>query len=228
MHQASAFVTLTYEDCHLPPGSSLALRDLQLFMKRLRKVRPAGLRFFACGEYGDTYLRPHYHVLLLNECFPDMVFYKRTRTGYNLYRSRELERLWPYGFADIGEVTAESVAYVAKYVLKKFVGRQSDYGSREPEFRVMSRNPGLGLPWFEKYYTEAYAHDSAIVDAREVKLPRYYDDKFEAIDGDRLDELKSLRQRSAEEHWPDNTRDRLFVRERFENLKAKRFARDPQ
>lgn len=229
MHELSAFVTLTYDNKHLPPGGTLVLRDLQLFMKRLRKVRPAGLRFFACGEYGETFLRPHYHVLLLNACFPDIVFYKKSQTGFDLFRSAEASSLWTAGNVDIGHCTPESIAYVAKYVVKKVVGAKSvsHYGAREREFVVMSRRPGIGSTWLEKFMEEAYAHDSAIISGKAVPLPRYYDDKFDAVDGDRLAELRIRRQATAEQHWPDNTRARRMVRERFEELKAKRFARDP-
>ena len=57
------FVTLTYDDAHLPAKNSLVPDDLQKFMKRLRKHFPNNkIRFFACGEYGDTSWRPHYHL----------------------------------------------------------------------------------------------------------------------------------------------------------------------
>src|SRR3954449_8205389 len=62
MHPRSSFVTLTYDDKNIPPAGSLSKRDFQLFMKRLRKSQSNPLRFFACGEYGETTHRPHYHV----------------------------------------------------------------------------------------------------------------------------------------------------------------------
>ena len=37
LHGASSFLTLTYNEANLPIGRSLSPRDLQLFMKRLRK-----------------------------------------------------------------------------------------------------------------------------------------------------------------------------------------------
>lgn len=225
MSSESAFVTITYDDAHLPLGSSLRKSDVQLFMKRLRKARPTGVRYFLAGEYGDTTLRPHYHILLFNASFPDRRFYKRSPSGFDLYTSEELRRLWPLGNNYLGEVTAGSAAYVARYCLKKAFGAVVSDG-REPEFRLMSRRPGIGALWFDRYSSEAYAHDSAVLDAHVVSLPRYYDDRFKLIDSDRLDELKRDRRRAAEDRWLDNTPERLRVREEFEQRKALRFARD--
>ena len=53
----SWFVTLTYDDAHLPVDRRLRKIDLQLFNKRLRKAC-GSFRFFACGEYGETTKRP--------------------------------------------------------------------------------------------------------------------------------------------------------------------------
>lgn len=50
-HVCTSFVTLTYDEEHLPPDGSLRKRDLQLYLKRLRRRLP--FRFFAAGEYGE-------------------------------------------------------------------------------------------------------------------------------------------------------------------------------
>lgn len=227
LHKASAFVTLTYDDKHLPSDYSLRKRDLQLFMKRFRHLRPDGVRFFACGEYGELTLRPHYHVLFLNTDFPDMKFYKLVGE-HSIYESKELDDVWGHGECKIGNVTAQSCSYVARYCLKKVTGKNAaaHYGSREPEFAVMSRRPGVGGEWFDRYHGEAYDHDSAIMDAREVPLPRYYDAKYEVLDSRRLEKLKKLRRLRALLKKADNTPERRRVRERFEELKAARFARE--
>ncbi|QCQ84801.1 replication initiator protein [Blackfly microvirus SF02] len=227
MHDLSAFVTLTYGDAHLPHLCSLRLEDLQRFMKRLRKVRPTGLRFFACGEYGETLRRPHYHVLLFNTDFPDMRYHKDSR-GSPLYRSAELSWLWPYGDHEIAAVTARSAAYVAGYVMKKAGSEPSHLFGQEPEFRVMSRRPGLGYSWFMKYAEEAYRHDSAIMDGKEVGLPRYYDTLYERVNGvGSLKLTKRERRREMFKFDPaDQSQARLLVRERFEILKLARFKRD--
>jgi hypothetical protein len=227
IHFASAFVTLTYEDKWLPASGSLCKRELQLFMKRLRKQRGSGLRFFGCGEYGEQTHRPHYHLLLFNTDFPDGKQIGESVDGSLLYRSNELSALWPLGNNVIGDVTFRSAAYVAGYVVKK-LGAPKLPSTLEPEFIVMSRRPGIGAGWFDRYSGEAYRHDSAIMDAKEVPLPRFYDTKFEAVDKRRLEKLKRLRRIKARAFAADNTSARRRVRERFEVLKAARFSRDSQ
>lgn len=229
MHQDSAFLTLTYRDEALTrtkDGATLVMKDLQLFMKRLRLERPSGLRFLACGEYGERTKRPHYHVLLLNTCFPDMRYHKMSGEK-KLYASAALDSMWKLGDCLIGEVEFESCAYVAGYVVKKVTGElaAAHYGARLPEFQTMSRRPGIGYTWFEKYAAESYAHDTVVVRGHEVSIPRYYDTKYELVDSSRLDVLKKLRRVRALTRKADSTRDRLAVRERYQELKRETFNR---
>lgn len=227
MHEQSSFVTLTYDDKNLPADGGLVKRDLQLFMKRLRKKRDRGLRFFACGEYGEVTFRPHYHLLFFNTRFSDQKFYKNS--GDNpLYVSDELSELWPFGHNRIGEVTFESAAYVARYCLKKVTGESAvgHYGGRSPEFVLMSRRPGIGFGYYEKFGQQAYVHDNVIVNGVPVTPPRYYDTKYELVDAKRLERLKRKRRRLALKHKADRSPARMRVRERFEELKAARFKRE--
>lgn len=77
-YQENSFLTLTYAPEFLPEGGTLVKRDLQLFFKRLRKSFPdVKIRYFACGEYGEQFARPHYHVILFGFCPPD---YKRKKS----------------------------------------------------------------------------------------------------------------------------------------------------
>lgn len=220
MHSESSFLTLTYDDKQLPESGSLVPRDLQLFMKRLRKQTGAGLRFFACGEYGDETFRPHYHVLLFNRDFADRTIVGKSKAGLPLYDSKELSKLWQYGLHWIGEVTFESCAYVARYVMKKMTGPMEDLYCAsdgvflEPEFRRGS--VGLGRGYFEKYKEEIYTHDNIIVNGMKVRPPRYYDNKFDLLDPDRIAVLKKKRRRAALVHREDNKVDRRRVRELVE------------
>lgn len=146
-HEHNYFVTLTYNDVHLPstafvdPSSGefietqLVKKDFQDFMKRLREILRTeydidGVRFLACGEYGSKNGRPHYHVCLLG--MPDLTAELelwQIRDGTRLYRSKTIERAWtdprkyhrgePMGFVTVGEVTWQSACYVARYVMKK-------------------------------------------------------------------------------------------------------------
>jgi len=141
MHQDNCFVTLTYNDENLPPDRSLDHRHWQLFMKKLRKVQGAGIKYLMCGEYGvwcrHCWLhpnncscgehqvlgpgRPHYHAILFNTDFSDKVFWKETNK-LPLYRSALLEKTWGKGFCSVGAATFQSAAYVARYVTKKVTG----------------------------------------------------------------------------------------------------------
>lgn len=215
LHSASCFVTLTYDNAHLPPGGTLVKRDLQLFMKRYRKVAGNGVRFFACGEYGEKTNRPHYHLLLLNKDFAD----KRLMSSgseYNLYASATLSQLWEYGNHALGDVSFESCAYVARYCMKKVTGKPAadHYKGREPEFIVMSRRPGIGTGYFEKYSEEMYTHDNVIVNGVKSSLPRFYDNKYAALSDtcqSRLEVLKLARRRKI--NRADKGTTRLRVRE---------------
>lgn len=186
----SWFVTLTYNPRHLPAGAGLRLRDLQLFLKRLRRwYDEPGIRYLACGEYGDTPMdnfewtrlgRPHYHLALFGargmRLFEDRKLWKRTTKGHALYRSADLEHAWrcqrcgeTLGHSYMGSLTFQSAAYVAGYVTKKLNGNPAQthyrrvhggtWWSVPREFAVMSRNPGLGYEFFYKHLDEIAGQD---------------------------------------------------------------------
>ncbi|UDN67809.1 replication initiator protein [robinz microvirus RP_132] len=221
MHkEGSAFLTLTYSDEYVPKDYGLCKPDLQNFMKRLRKARFSGLRFFACGEYGETFQRPHYHVLLFNTSFPDMKRNLDQREGqYAISTSAELTRLWPVGQNFIGEVTFDSCAYVARYLTKKLASREIVLADgrtvvRDPEFTCMSLRPGLGTAYYEKFGSEIHTHDSVVMRGVEVSPPRFYDEKLRKTDPVRYEQVKKMRRRRIMKlSKADNTQARLRVRE---------------
>jgi len=181
MYEDSCMLTLTYAPKHMPWGDSLHLPHFQKFMKRLRKhAQPQRIRFFHCGEYGDLYARPHYHALLFGYAFPDRTS-RGKRNGFPIWGSPSLEKLWPYGRHEIGEISFESAAYVARYILKKITGIRADdhYHGRDPEYVTMSRRPGIGRPWLDANATEVFPSDSVIARGIPMKPPRYYDQKWE-------------------------------------------------
>lgn len=215
LHTDSCFVTLTYNNDHLPPGGTLVKADLQKFMKRLRKEFGNGVRFFACGEYGEKTNRPHYHLLLLNKDFVDK---KPVSSGseYTLYASPLLSKLWTFGTHAIGDVNFESAAYVARYCTKKITGPKAaeHYNGRQPEFLVMSRRPGIGTGYLEKYHDEIYTHDNIIINGVPSSLPRFYDTKYASRNDTcaaRLAVLKIARRRKL--NRKDNGTTRLRIRE---------------
>lgn len=223
LHEANCFVTLTFADQYLPEDRSLCVTHLQKFMKRLRKhFAPHKIRFYACGEYGEQYQRPHYHLCLFGIDFTDK-YYWATNRGNTLYRSSTLEQLWPFGNATLGQVTFESAAYVARYVTKKITGpaAQAHYQimdpstgelyHRRPEFTQMSRRPGIGRNWLSRFEREVYQHDSVIMRGREMKPPRYYDLAYEIHYPGHMEQIRQ--QRRDQRNIKDNTRRALAAHE---------------
>lgn len=247
MHQVNSFITLTYSDQAVPIDYSVKLRDWQLFMKRLRKYYTGTtIRYFACGEYGDKFLRPHYHALLFGMDFPDKIFVRKTKRGDRIYTSETLQFLWPAGSHEIGTVTYKSAGYVARYQMKKIGGDSADdHYSRvspidgqtyrvDPEFAVMSRRPGLGTTWYEKYKDDAFkfthskegrivdGSEFLVIDGRKVKPPQFYVNKLEE---DYQKKLKRLRVLFSNRNKEDRTKARLAIREEIQLLRAKRLHR---
>lgn len=216
LHEDNCFVTLTYDDDHLPPGGTLVPRNFTLFMKRLRKQFGAGIRFFHCGEYGSKLQRPHHHVLLFGHRFPDERPLQLLGQANPLRRSETLETLWPYGFSTIGDVTFETAAYVARYSIKKVNGSKAaeHYQGRHPEYLTMSRRPGIGSAWIHKWAGQVYrpGQDFVISGDQKTKPPRYYDKIAEKLRGKQLEKLK-LKRVVAGKYSSDNTGKRLIDRE---------------
>jgi hypothetical protein len=226
LYENNCFLTLTYNDANLPTDGSLNKRDIVLFLKRLRKQFGSGIRFFQCGEYGSLLSRPHHHSIIFNFDFPDKVLWS-VREGIRLYRSPILERLWPYGFSTIGDVTFESAAYVARYITKKITGDNSAeyYGGRQPEFITMSRRPGIARNWYEKFYSDVYPADSCVVRPGLIcRPPKYYDNLYDLQEPDIFSGIKLKRTKLAKLSQ-DNDYDRLAVREKVQYLKFHKLIR---
>lgn len=231
MHEANSFVTLTYSDENLPSDYSVSHRALQLFVKRLRYlVEPQLIRFFGCGEYGGRTLRPHYHLIVFGFDFPDRTLWRRTPSGHLAYRSQLLERAWPLGHAEVGTFTPQAAGYVAGYVVKKFKGddeakaehytrvdpRTGELIQVEPEFVAMSRRPGIGEPWLQKYKSDVYPSDFVIIDGKRRPIPDYYTRKLTEVEQEKL---KQNRKRNARKHAENNTDSRLLTRHESAQLK---------
>lgn len=238
LYDDNCFITLTFNDDHLPSDLSLDVRYFQLFMKRLRKRFGEGIRFYHCGEYGEKFGRPHYHACLFNFDFSDKKLWK-VNNGFRLYTSKSLEELWPYGFSTIGDVTFESAAYVARYIMKKKFGKSAwvyysdvDWntgeiiGQRKPEYTTMSRRPGIGKGWLDKHLADVYPSDKVLVNAKPCRPPRYYDSLFEIQYPSDFSAIKQARVKNAKKHSSNNTPGRLKVREQVKLARLKLLIRD--
>lgn len=215
LHEENSFITLTFNDENLPKDLSVHKNELSKFIKRLRRrIEPISIRYFGCGEYGENFLRPHYHVCVFGYDFPDKVAFKQTRRKKSyfdprkgtdiLYVSKTLSKAWKKGFHSIGEFNYNSAAYVARYVTKKISGIEAPnyYGKRNAEFALMSRNPGIGAGYLEKYKSDMYPKDYFVHKGEKVRPPRYYDYLLEKMDNDMLELLKERRRLKAEEKRP--------------------------
>jgi len=114
-----------------------------MFIKRLRKsISPLKIKYFSCGEYGDQYLRPHYHLIIFGYDFQDKLFWKMSGSGKPIYCSYELEKLWPYGMAITQEANAQTISYSAKYSAH-LKTNLPQHLQKYPEYNTMSKNLGI-------------------------------------------------------------------------------------
>lgn len=192
-------------------------RDWQLFMKRLRKeysklYPEEKLRFFMSAEYGDRSLRPHMHAIIFNLFIPDLKPYKKNDQGDQLYTSEWLNSFWTVedpkkdkfkrpkglkGMIIIGKPDWESIAYTARYVCKKLNGEYANVYEKfniEPEFSLMSRNPGIGRTFYEENKQKIETQDFFYIEgkrgARPFSIPRYYRDLYYLDFPDSADGMK--------------------------------------
>lgn len=196
-YENNVFLTLTYDNEHLPkpnimdngepsPVNPLVKRDLQLFVKRLRKHLPdQKIRYFACGEYGSKNMRPHYHLILFNCKLEDAELLVKNEKEFRYYISNTISDCWKYGFHIITKVNWSTCAYVARYVVKKQVGAGADVYDKykyPSEFTLMSRKPGIGRKWFEDHAIDIYYGGSYIPTdegSHRIYPNKYYDDLFD-------------------------------------------------
>lgn len=213
-NERNSFITLTYNNEHLPEDGSLNVQHFQKFMKRLRKKIKIPIRFYHCGEYGEKFKRPHYHALIFGYDFPDKVkhYEHKQDKSLNLYTSKELSELWPFGFNIIGNVTFESASYCARYITKKINGEKAKdhYNGLKPEYCTMSKGDGkttfgLGYEWYEKYgWTDCHANDRLVVNGYFNKIPRYYDLLLKRKDPELYDLIKKKRKEHQSEIYEDS------------------------
>lgn len=238
LHKDNCFITLTFDDQNLSKRDrpmSLDKTELQKFFKRMRKhyvyqyydtklkrflprfarrfllryasKKVAKIRYYACGEYGEKYKRPHYHAILFGIDFPDKKL-EKIEDGKHYYSSELLRKFWPFGNNIITDVTFDSCAYVARYIMKKALGPNAwknyfEYmdeqtgeliGQREPEYTTMSRRPGIGKGWLDKYLRDVYPKDKKFVrDRGYMKPPKFYDTQYEIVNPSDYSRIKQAR-----------------------------------
>jgi hypothetical protein len=248
LHADNCFITLTYDDDHLPYDQGLCLDHLQKFFKRIRKYyekENKRIRYFACGEYGDNTFRPHYHCILFGVDFADKQPLQITKSGSPICTSDILSKLWQHGNSSIGQVTFDSCAYVARYITKKL--NVSDHSSsqarsdfnlryetvnlntgevyvRKADFIVMSRRPGIGKGWYDKYCNDVYPRDYIVLNGKSLRPPLAYDRWCDSGNHEIFRKIKHARIESAKLNPIDP--ERLEAREVIIKQRNNLFKRD--
>lgn len=218
-HKSSFFLTLTYDDSHLPTNSkgypTLRKEHFQLFMKRLRKAistkylkiydgqnipnphyHPNGVRYYMCGEYGTHTKRSHYHAIIFGLELIDLKVYGKTDLGDVIYTSEWIDSLWSKGNVIIGSVTPQSCAYVARYVTKKQGNGKKDYEKLQivPEYTNMSLKPGIGKSnYTPEIFEKGYMCVGTETGGLRIYPPRYYEKLYEQENPEGLKKIKNER-----------------------------------
>lgn len=223
-HSHNTFLTLTYDDDHLPVG--LQKHHLQKFWKRLRKhsdYAHTTVKYFACGEYGDRTKRPHYHAAVFNFGLPADSKQWDTENA----TSETINNIWGMGLVTLSELNTARMAYVAGYVLKKAGYKKQIYIDGEtgeqlqPPFRDMSK--GIGKSWLTAYGNDlrmGYVQH----DQRKLPIPRYYKDRLKKDDPFLANWIKERTdEERAKRPAPDKERNKAAEKIREQQIKkAKR------
>lgn len=219
----SSFLTLTFSPKNLPPYGSLSKRIHQLFLKRLRKaLHPKTIRYFLCGEYGEKFARPHYHVVLFGEDFRHDRYLWSKPAKHPLYRSPTLEKAWGLGRCLIGDVTLASASYVARYAMKKVYGDKAHahYKKRIPEYIAMSRRPGIGAEYIRRYHQDVFPSDEVVINGVRQTPPPYYLFRYEMQHPTEAQKIRDTRKAAALKNPKDSTPWRLYAREQVKKHSA--------
>lgn len=187
-HEDNYFITLTYDDEHLPEDGQLHREHIREFQKKIWKKYP-GVRFFGCGEYGSNNLRPHYHMIAFGLSLQDF-----QPIGKGLSESKTITEMWPYGFNYIGEVNYSTCNYVAQYCIKKTFKEVKEKTVKE--FTFMSNRPGIGNAWVHAHLPSVLKYGQVFGQfgsSNSASLPRYFEKVAEALDGEAYKEFKKIR-----------------------------------
>lgn len=183
LYDRNCFLTLTYDDNHLPADGKIHVEHLQAFFKRLR--HKADVRYYACGEYGGQTKRPHYHALIFGQDFKGA---SNIEINDDLYSDPALCDWWGFGSVVAAPFTMATACYVAGYVAKKI--------GDEDSFQVMSRRPGIGKAWIQKYWKEVAVSGKVVVEGREYPCPPRYlawmEEELAHVKADRAARFKDM------------------------------------
>ena len=244
MHHDNCFVTLTYDDDHLPYDGGLNKTHFQKFMKRLRKKFPENkIRYFHCGEYGEKLGRPHYHACLFGIDFLDREEYS-AKNDVTTYTSEQLAKVWGMGFCTVGELNYDSAAYTARYIMKKITGTRAEEHYQkvcpmtgeifnvQPEYITMSlgrkRGEGIGGSFYEKFKSDFFPADECPIPGKGVfkSVPKYYELLYAEENPNSFREIKKARELYRDNRAEEYTGRRLDAKFEVKKAQLKQLKRD--
>lgn len=161
--EKSCFITLTYNDENNP--RILKKEDFQKFIKRLRK--DFKFKYFACGEYGDLTLRPHFHAILFGVNFADdKILFSKSKKGYPISISNTLAKYWKLGNHTIQECSLSTMIYTSLYAQKNPKNLPDGF---TPEFNLFSKS--LGMDHLVANLDTYLKTDEVWIDGKAYKIP---------------------------------------------------------
>ncbi len=133
----------------------------------------------------------------------------------------------------------DSVAYVARYIMKKQYKNNEDpeavkrhyevidedtgeVWDRKPEYSTMSRN--IGKQWFLENTGDCYPKDFVTFQGEKFKPPKYYDRLFADLHPEGMEKIKKIRSIKRKVN-NNNDLSRLRTRERVKILQTSRLIR---
>lgn len=196
-HKESYFLTLTYNEKNIPNNKSLKKRDMQLFIKKIRK-KGQKIRYIGSGEYGKKTNRPHYHYIFFGLQIHDLKEYGKNELNQKLFTSKEMNKIWEKGNIIIAPASKETAGYIARYTLKKIGQEKPKIAAKENEYLNMSNRPAIGKKYWEKNKAKITHFDKILIDKKWQKVPRYFDKLLEKQDKFTLENIKNNRKKTAE------------------------------
>ncbi|QCS36183.1 replication initiator protein [Capybara microvirus Cap1_SP_151] len=223
-YDQKCFITATYNEFKCP--RFLVKKDLQLLIKQIRRYidyhisSDMKIKYFACGEYGGQFGRPHFHILLYGFCFPKDHILK-DENGKKEYISLKLTELWNRGIISFSDcVDASHIKYTCGYVQKKLFHIYSDAEKKllqdwielhpDDHFQdsFITCSKGIGLEFFDKNKYNIYndneflfhpPFDSSPV--KHVKPLPYFDYRMQNVDYNLYAHSKFLRSEYNENYY---------------------------
>lgn len=219
------FITLTYDDKHLPIDDKITtskgvtyertedwkgnlqpkrltkfIHDLRQWARR--ELNHTGIKYLACGEYGETNQRPHYHIIIFNCPIPSDTFYEPRIIDHEYFwRNKIIERYWEDGISNISIANWSTIAYVSRYVTKKLYGNNAeDIRAQKGQIAEFIRvSNGIGKDYWKENKEKILQTDSITIKnhagVHTTKPPKYFTRLLKTENSEKYEDIKIKRER---------------------------------